>query len=635
MNNTPSDDDRDAREPHAEHGPYAGPPAFDQVPGQPYPTEQVPPVPGTSPSWGAQEQGAWGDDADAARARRDVAAGTPTASPATPPALDATAQYPQPGDHPGATYPGGSYPGAAYPGAQYPTEQYPGGQYPGGQYSGGQFPGAQHPTEQYPGGSYAGAPGAYSQQPTSGYGPVPTYYPYQGQYSGQNTGQYGYQPSSGPYGQPYGNPHYWAPPAPGTGPYPGGNVKPRQRKVLIGSVAAGASVALIVGAIAVGVERANSNSSSQTAVTSPNAQNGTGATGGSGSTGNGGTGNGGQFGWTNPFSGGSGNGFGGSTGSGSGSGSASTATQATATQSVGVVDVNTVLDYGTGKAAGTGMVLTSDGEILTNNHVVDGSTSISVVVISTGKTYTATVVGTDPTDDVAVLKLQNASGLATAKIGDSSSVKVADKVTAVGNAGGTGGTPSAAAGSVTALDQSITASDSDGSNSENLTGMIQVDADIQAGDSGGPLYDSAGEIIGIDTAASSSQSSATVGFAIPINKALTIAKQISSGTESSTIHQGYPAFLGVQLSAAGAGTTGGTTAGVPVAGVVSGSAAQKAGIAQGDTITSVDGTSVTSATALSALLEKKNPGDSVSVSWTDSSGQSHTATVTLGSGPAN
>ena len=147
------------------------------------------------------------------------------------------------------------------------------------------------------------------------------------------------------------------------------------------------------------------------------------------------------------------------------------------------------------------MVLTSDGEVLTNNHVVDGATSITVTVLSTGESYRATVVGTDPTDDVAVLQLTDASGLDTVQT-DEDGVAVGDDVTAVGNAGNEIGT-SAAAGSVTGVDQSITATDESGSDAEQLTGLIEIAADVQAGDSGGPLYDAGGEVVGMDTAASS------------------------------------------------------------------------------------------------------------------------------------
>src|SRR6185437_9199100 len=316
-------------------------------------------------------------------------------------------------------------------------------------------------------------------------------------------------------------------------------------------------------------------------------------------------------------------------GSGGGSGTGSTG-QASTAQSVGIVDINTVIDFGQGKAAGTGMVLTS-------NHVVQDSTAISVTVVSTGKTYTAAVVGTDPTDDVAVIQLKDASGLATAKLGDSSKVSVGMAVTAVGNAGGTGGTPSAASGTVSAINQSITASDDNGSNAERLTGMIQVNANIQPGDSGGALYENAtGTVIGMNTAASSSSgrfsnTTDTTGFAIPIAKATSIADQIESGTRTSTIHIGYPAFLGVQLASSAQTQSGGAT----IDGVVSGSAAAKAGLTRGDTITAVDGKAVSSPSGLSTIMTSHRPGDQVKLSYTTSSGQSQTVTLTLGQGPAD
>ena len=344
----------------------------------------------------------------------------------------------------------------------------------------------------------------------------------------------------------------------------------------------------------------------------------------------------GQLGWGDPYgdgtgqgSGGFGNGSGGFGDGGSGSSSGAgtgTSREATDAESVGVVDITTVIDYGQAEAAGTGVVLTANGEILTNNHVVAGATKVTVTVVSTGQSYAAKVVGTDATDDVAVLQLSGASGLNTAKL-SSDDVSVGDAVTAVGNAGGTGGTPTAATGTVTALNQSITASDEGGSDPEQLTGMIQVDADIQAGDSGGPLYDSDGEVVGIDTAASSGQSGSTVGFAIPIEKATSIADRIESGEDSATIQQGTPAFLGVQLAQ---DTTGAAT----ISGVVDGSPAAGAGLQAGDTITAVGGTTVDSADALSAALAEQDAGDQVRVTWVDSTGTSHTATITLVAGPA-
>ena len=328
----------------------------------------------------------------------------------------------------------------------------------------------------------------------------------------------------------------------------------------------------------------------------------------------------------------SGNGNSGSGNSGSGSsGSGSTSTgKATAAQSVGVVDIDTVLGYQGARAAGTGMVVTPGGEILTNNHVIEGATSIQVTVVSTGKTYSASVVGTDPTDDVAVIQLQNASGLATANFGDSSSVKVGDAVTGVGNAGGTGGTPSAASGHVTALDQTIQASDENGQNAETVSGLIQSDAPIQAGDSGGPLYNSAGKIIGIDTAAQTGRfNNATIAaYSIAINKALGIAQEIEAGTASSTIHIGLSGFLGVSVEDA----TGG---GAGIVSVVTDGPAARAGIAAGDVITSVNATAIANSNALHDVMVTTKPDQKVTVKWTDQSGATHTGTVTLIAGPAD
>ena len=411
-----------------------------------------------------------------------------------------------------------------------------------------------------------------------------------------------------------------------------------------------AAAALLVGGasvgatLATGIPLALGALSSKTSVV----DNGTSGTtnGGSGSSGS--TGNGFGSGTGNGFTpgGSAGNGYGysngsGSTGSGSGTGTGSTsaATNATDAQSVGVVLINTELQYENAAAAGTGIVLTSDGEILTNNHVVEGSTSITVTVPQTGKTYTATVVGTDATDDVSVLKLDGASGLTTAKIDTSGSVAAGDTVTGVGNAGGTG-TLSAAAGTVDALNQSVTTEAEGSAASETLSGMIQISADIEAGDSGGPLLDSDGEVVGIDTAASSGTSDVT-GFAIPINTALSIAKQILAGTASDSIVIGYPAFLGIEVGSAtsglgvgGSGTSAGTTAGAAVAGVIDGTPAASAGLVEGDTITAVNGTAVASGSDLTTTLKSFKPGDSIKVTWTDTTGASQSAQVTLIQGPA-
>jgi S1-C subfamily serine protease len=309
-----------------------------------------------------------------------------------------------------------------------------------------------------------------------------------------------------------------------------------------------------------------------------------------------------------------------------------------------LVDIVSTDGYQQATSAGTGIVLTSNGEVLTNNHVIEGATSIKVTDVGNGRTYTATVVGYDASDDVAVLQLQNASGLTTASLGDSSTVSTGDSVVALGNAGGKGGTPSAAAGTVTALNQSITASDELAGTSEQLTDLIQTNADIQPGDSGGSLVNAYGQVIGMDTAASSGyqfqgQSSQTQAFAIPINKAMAIVRQIEAGTTSASVHVGATAFLGLQIAGQNSGGLGGFggqngTSGVTVAGTVSGSPAAKAGLVQGDVITAVDGQSVSAAKDIPLALVKHHPGDSISITWLDQSGQSHTATVTLAAGPA-
>jgi S1-C subfamily serine protease len=390
-----------------------------------------------------------------------------------------------------------------------------------------------------------------------------------------------------------------------------------------------------------------------------------GGLGGSGSgTAPGAGGNSGQlpFGSGGGFGGGTGDGTGGSSGSGGSSGTTAEGSGAPSNVSAiasevapGLVDVNSTFGYQSAAGAGTGIVLTSNGEILTNNHVINGATSVSVTDIGNGKTYTASVVGYDSTNDVAVLQLQGASGLQTAKL-DTSAPAVGTPVVAIGNAGGTGGTPTSAGGSITALNQSITAADELDGSSEQLTGLIQVNADVQSGDSGGSLVNASGEVVGMDTAASSSfsfsssGSSGNQGYAIPIAQATSIVGQIEAGQSSSDVHVGSTAFLGVLItpstdqsgSAGGSagGSSGGfgnpgtsTQAGALVSGVLSGGTASSAGLVEGDVITTIDGQTVGSASDLTHIVGGLRPGQKVELGWVDSSGQSHTANVDLGSGP--
>lgn len=304
----------------------------------------------------------------------------------------------------------------------------------------------------------------------------------------------------------------------------------------------------------------------------------------------------------------------------------SDATAASADQQVGVVTINTTLGYQNASAAGTGMVLTSDGLVLTNNHVIEGSTAIEVTIESTGETYTATVLGADATHDVALLQLEGASGLSTVTLDNDNGVVSGDAVTAVGNAEG-GGDLLAAAGSVVATDQTMTASTGGSSQGETLSGLIEFSAAVVPGDSGGPLLDDEGEVVGMTTAASANSQVTTVAYAITVEDALVIAHQIDAGAASDTVTIGSPAFLGVSLADGYQGAV--------VAGVLDGTPAASSGLAAGDTITSVNGTVVSSASELSAALSELTPGDSVALAWTTPAGSAGSATVTLIAGPAD
>jgi S1-C subfamily serine protease len=305
----------------------------------------------------------------------------------------------------------------------------------------------------------------------------------------------------------------------------------------------------------------------------------------------------------------------------------------------GLVDINTTLGYQQAKAAGTGMVLTSSGEVLTNNHVINGATSITARDVGNGRTYQAKVVGYDHSHDIAVLQLQGASGLQTVNLGDSGSAAQGQKVVALGNALGKGGTPAVATGHIASLGASITASDEGAGTSEQLTGLIHHNAGIQPGDSGGPLVNTAGQVIGINTAASQGtqfQGQQTQAFAIPINQAKSIADQIEAGTSSTTVHIGPTGLLGVQILSADSAAANGIQAGsgAVVAGAVAGTPASGAGLAQGDVIVSVDGQSVSSPEQLQSALGQHHPGDSVTIGWQDQTGQTQSASVVLANGPA-
>jgi S1-C subfamily serine protease len=369
----------------------------------------------------------------------------------------------------------------------------------------------------------------------------------------------------------------------------------------------------------------------------------------------------------NPFGGGAGNGnanpnypnpsFGyGSVPNGNSGNSGSTGTGPLSARALaqkvdpGIVDITSDLHYSDATAEGTGMVISSDGLVLTNNHVIDGATAVSATLVTSGKKYTAKVLGYDATDDVALLQLQGASGLKTVTLSDSDKVKVGEAVLALGNAGGRGGLPSTAQGKVQALNQSIQASDSGAGTTEKLHGMIETNAPIQQGDSGGPLVNGSGAVVGMDTAANSTgfgnYATATTGFAIPINSALTIANQIKSGQATGNVHIGLAGFMGVDVADASnpGGCTGpdgfgsvlqpAVSSGALICQVYPNTPASAGGLAGGDVITSVDGKAISTANGLTGVMSATRSGVRISVVYVDQYGARHNTSVTLTAAPA-
>jgi S1-C subfamily serine protease len=325
-----------------------------------------------------------------------------------------------------------------------------------------------------------------------------------------------------------------------------------------------------------------------------------------------------------------------------------------------MVNISAPAAYASSLSAGTGIVLTSSGLVLTNNHVIRGATAPTATLVNSGKTYKATILGYDAASDVALLQLVGASGLTPVAIGNSDVVRVGQAVLGLGNAQGQGGQPTVAPGQVTALNQTISPQDSASGTAETLHGTIQTSAQIQEGDSGGPLANAAGQVIGMDTAASTRQSldgaTATAGFAIPINSALRIARQIAAGQPGAGVQVGLPPFMGISVSDAatgcpnsgiggflpgglgGSGGSGGfggpANPGALVCSVYSGTPASRAGLAQGDVITAANGKAISNASGLIAITAGLRPGTSLSLTYADPSGTSRSASVTLIEGPA-
>jgi S1-C subfamily serine protease len=484
---------------------------------------------------------------------------------------------------------------------------------------------------------------------TLAFGNPPAYGP--GGYPPPGYSQSGYPPPG--YGQPgygqpgYGQPGYGGYGQPGYGQYPwSGYGTPPPPRSGFGRTLAYVAVAVLAAAAGAGTAVALNHTSSGSSAVSP--------FNGNGSQGNpfGGDGNGNanpmpSFGSGNGANGGSN--FGGQGGRNTGTGSLNASALAEKVDP-GVVDITSTLKYSDATAEGTGMVISASGLVLTNNHVIDQATNVTATLVTSGKTYTAKVLGYDSTDDVALLQLVGASGLKTIALADSTKAKVGDAVLALGNAGGRGGLPSTAQGTIKALNQSIEASDSGAGTTEKLHGMIETNAPIQQGDSGGPLVNANGDVIGMDTAANSSSgfggySAATTGFAIPINSAVTIANQINAGKASATVHIGLAGFMGVNVSDASnpsgcsaggdgfGGFSGGfsspVNSGALICQVYPDSPAAKAGLSSGDVITSVNGTAVSSADGLTALTATSHPGDQFAINYVNQYGTKHSTTVNL------
>ncbi len=290
---------------------------------------------------------------------------------------------------------------------------------------------------------------------------------------------------------------------------------------------------------------------------------------------------------------------------------------------VGIVDIYTTLGYENGLAAGTGMILTRSGEVMTNNHVIRGATKFKVVDVTTHRTYSATVVGYSVARDVAVLQLAQATGLQTIRLGTVSRLHVGQTVVARGNAQGRGGAPKPARGRIIALHRQIVAQDDTGS-SETLSNVIATNAAVEPGDSGGPLEDAQNRAIGMVTAGSTT-AAVHRGFAIPMKQAMLVASLIESGKSSTTVHVGPTAFLGVVVQD--------VSGGAEIKQVVTGNAADSAGLVPGDVITSINGTPISSSADVRRVVLVLVPGKPAPIAWTDASGNPQSGTITPTSGP--
>ena len=301
----------------------------------------------------------------------------------------------------------------------------------------------------------------------------------------------------------------------------------------------------------------------------------------------------------------------------------------------GLVDINTTLSYQGAVGAGTGILLSPDGEVLTNNHVIEGATDITAVSLANSRTYPVDVIGFDRASDIALVRLRGATGLPTAILGTSSTLAVGDPIAAIGNSNGSSAPPSYAPGTVTEIGASVRASDESGGGARELYDLIRVAAEIRPGDSGGPLVNGVGQVVGVNVAATLTYRMGGVtggeGFAIPIDRALGIANQIRSGVISDSIHLGDTAFIGVGIADSSPMSRG--PAGAVVRQVLPGTPAGQIGLFSGDVITAVDGIPINSAEDLSNVMDQRRPGDIIMLTWIDRAGIPRSAPLVLAKGP--
>jgi S1-C subfamily serine protease len=334
-----------------------------------------------------------------------------------------------------------------------------------------------------------------------------------------------------------------------------------------------------------------------------------------------------------------------------------------------VVDVTATLTYDNETASGTGFVVDArSGLVLTNNHVIRDATSVIVTAPATGQTFQASIVGVSVPADIAVLSIKPSAGLPSAPLGGSAGVSVGMPVLSFGNQAGAGGSPTVAPGVITGTDRTIQADDGAAGFSETLHGMLATTARIEPGDSGGPLADAAGTVIGVDTAAGTGGQA--MGYAIPINTAMAAERQIMARHRGQGISLGVTGFLGVIVGSSSAHSpvaqqqqerstrtgsalsptptrcvttrTDATTpaavapapAGALVVGVLCGTGAATAGIGPGDVITTVNRHQIDSASALTSLVNRYPPGRILRVTWVTTAGGTRTATITLTPAPA-